>query len=187
MEDAKIVQLYWDRDPDAVDQTAKKYGNYCLSIARNILGNREDADECVNDTYMAAWKSMPPHRPGILSTFLGKLTRNLSFNRYKQLRAEKRGGSELPVVLDELTECIPGRNDVEQEIEYRELVAAIDAFLDMLPAEKRGMFVCRYWYTDSISEIARQFGKRENTVTKTLTRSRMKLRQYLMERGFSVG
>ena len=186
MDDAKIVQLYWDRDPSAVDQTAMKYGNYCHAIAKNILGNYDDADECVNDTYMAAWRSMPPHRPSVLSTFLGKITRNLSFNRYKQIRAEKRGGGELPVVLDELAECVSGEDNLEQTMEYNELVETINLFLASLSSEQRIMFVRRYWYTDSIAEIAKQFGMRENTVTKNLQRSRARLRQYLWERGYEI-
>lgn len=104
MDDGKIVQLYWDRDEQAVPATADKYGNYCASIARNILGSQEDAEECVNDAYLCAWNSMPPHRPKILSVFLGKLTRNVSLNRYKYDTAEKRGGGEVPVVLDEVAE-----------------------------------------------------------------------------------
>ena len=103
MDDAQIVQLYWDRNEQAIHATSDKYGNYCASIAKNILGNQEDAEECVNDTYLNAWNAMPPHRPSILSTFLGKITRNLSFNRYKHNTANKRGGGELPVVLEELS------------------------------------------------------------------------------------
>ena len=105
MDDAKIVQLYWDRNEQAIPATADKYGRYCTSIAKNILGNNEDAEECVNDTYLNAWNSMPPHRPSILSTFLGKIVRNLSFNRYKHNTADKRGGGELPVVLEECRSC----------------------------------------------------------------------------------
>ena len=101
MDDANIVQLYWDRNEQAIPATADKYGSYCTSIAKNILGNNEDAEECVNDTYLNAWNSMPPHRPSILSTFLGKIVRNLSFNRYKHNNADKRGGGELPVVLED--------------------------------------------------------------------------------------
>ena len=103
MDDAQIVQLYWDRDDQAIPATSDKYGNYCTSIAMNILSNQEDAEECVNDTYLNAWNAMPPHRPSILSTFLGKITRNLSFNRYKHNTADKRGSGELPVVLEELS------------------------------------------------------------------------------------
>ena len=142
----------------------------------------EDAEECVNDTYMQAWNSMPTHRPAVLSTFLGKITRNLSFNRYKYERAKKRGGSEIPAVLDELSECISGRDDVEQEMEYKELVMAIDAFLNTQPIKKRRIFVCRYWYADSISDIAKQCGMRENTVSMTLNRLRGKLQRYLIEK-----
>lgn len=186
MEDAEIVQLYWDRDQNAITETATKYGRYCARIAKNILGNDEDAEECVNDTYMNAWDSMPPHRPNTLSTFLGKITRNLSFNRYKYNNADKRGGSEISVVLDELGECVSGSNDVEQEIEYNELVKVIDSFLDTLSQEKRSIFVCRYWYTESISEIARRFNMRENTVSMTLNRIRLKLLKYLTERGYEL-
>ena len=186
MEDSKIVQLYWNRDQSAIAHTAKKYGKYCTKIAKNILGNEEDAEECVNDTYMKAWNSMPDHRPEILSTFLGKITRNLSFNRYKHNHAEKRGGGEIPIVLDELNECVSGTANIEQEIEYQELVMAINEFLATLSADKRVMFVCRYWYADSVSDIAKQYGVRENTVSMTLLRLRRKLEKYLKERGFDV-
>lgn len=129
---------------------------------------------------------MPPHRPNMLSTFLGKITRNLSFNRYKHNNADKRGGSEISAVLDELSECVSGKDNVGQEIEYKELVKAIDSFLDTLSPEKRSIFICRYWYTDSISEIARQFNMRENTVSMTLNRIRLKLQKYLIERGYEI-
>ena len=106
MDDEKIVQLYWDRDERAISATAEKYGSYCAQIARNILGDREDADECVNDAYMSAWGSMPPHRPGVLSAFLGKIVRNLSLNRYRRNTAAKRGGGEAPAVLEEIGELV---------------------------------------------------------------------------------
>lgn len=186
MDDAKIVQLYWDRNEQAISVTANKYGNYCTSIAINILGNREDAEECVNDTYMNAWNSMPPHRPNILSTFLGKIVRNLSFNRYKHNTADKRGGGELPVVLDELSDLVSGKDDVEQESEHKELVKSIDAFLDTLSPEKRSIFISRYWYTDSISEIAVRHGMNDGAVSMTLNRLRLKLHNYLLERGFEL-
>lgn len=186
MDDAKIVQLYWDRDEQAIPATADKYGNYCTSIAKNILGNREDAEECVNDTYMNAWNSMPPHRPSILSTFLGKIVRNLSFNRYKHNTADKRGGEELPVVLDELSDLVSGKDDVEQEINQKELINAIDTFLDSLSPEKRSIFISRYWYTDSISGIAKRHGITDGAVSMTLNRLRLKLHNYLLERGFEL-
>ncbi len=186
MEDTNIVQLYWERDPDAINQTSIKYGSYCKTIARNILDNSQDAEECVNDTYLQAWHSMPPHKPSRLSTFLGKITRNISFNRYNTIHREKRGGYEMPMVLEELSQCVSGKDSVEQELEFKELVIAINEFLAMLPADKRRMFVCRYWYADSVSSIARQFGMRENTVSMTLHRLRGKLRCHLIERGFEV-
>ena len=108
MDDEKIVQLYWDRDERAISATAEKYGSYCAQIARNILGDRGDADECVNDAYMSAWSSMPPHRPGVLSAFLGKIVRNLSLNRYRRNTAAKRGGGEAPAMLEEIGELVSG-------------------------------------------------------------------------------
>ncbi len=186
MDDINIVRLYWDRNEQAITATANKYGNYCISIAKNILGNKEDAEECVNDTYLNAWNSMPPNRPSILSTFLGKIVRNLSFNRYKHNTADKRGGGELPVVLDELTELVSGKDDLEQEIDLKELVKAIDTFLDSLSPEKRSIFISRYWFTDSISEIAIRHGMKDGAVSMTLNRLRLKLHNYLLERGFEL-
>ena len=186
MDDSKIVQLYWDRDEQAIPATSDKYGTYCISIAQNILGNQEDAEECVNDTYMSAWNSMPPHRPKILSVFLGKITRNLSLNRYKQNTAGKRGGGEVPVVLDAIAELVSDTGSVEQEVDRKELVKAIDAFLDRLPTDKRSIFICRYWYFDSVSKIAARFGMTENHVSVTLNRLRVKLHNDLLERGFDL-
>ena len=186
MDDAKIVQLYWDRSEQAIPATADKYGNYCTSIAKNILGSREDAEECVNDTYMNAWNSMPPHRPSVLSAFLGKITRNLSLNRYKHNTADKRGGGQATVVLDEIAEFVSDANSVEQKIDRKELVKAIDNFLDRLPADKKNIFICRYWYFDSISDIASRFGMTENNVSVTLNRLRLKLHNHLLERGFEL-
>ena len=186
MDDAKIVQLYWDRNERAILATADKYGNYCASIAKNILGNHEDAEECVNDTYLNAWNSMPPHRPSILSTFLGKIVRNLSIKRYKHNTADKRGGGQATVVLDEIAEFVSDADSVEQEIDRKELVTAIDSFLDRLPAAKRNIFICRYWYFDSISDIANRFRMTENNVSVTLNRLRLKLHNYLLERGFEL-
>ncbi len=185
LDDEKIVELYWDRDEQAIPATSEKYGSYCMSIAKNILDSHEDAEECVNDTYLNAWNSMPPHRPSILSTFLGKITRNLSFNRYKHNTAHKRGSGELPSVLDELSDLVSG-NDVEKEFDAKELVKAIDTFLGTLTPVKRSIFVCRYWYTDSISRIALQHGMNEGAVTMTLKRLRQKLHNYLSKRGFEL-
>ncbi len=186
MEDEKIVQLYFDRNEQAISETDNKYGNYCNSIARNILGNREDAEECVNHTYLNTWNSIPPHRPKMLSTFLGKIVRNLAFNRYKHNTAEKRGGSEVALVLDELAELISSADDVEKAVEQKELTVLINDFLGGLSSEKRNIFVCRYWYADSVSEIANRFGMTQAAVSMSLQRLRTKLRDYLIIRGYAI-
>ena len=186
MDDTKIVQLYWDRNEQAIPATADKYGSYCTSIAKNILENREDVEECVNDTFLSAWNSMPPHRPSILSTFLGKITRNLSLNRYKYNTADKRGGSKATVVIEEISEFVSDMDNVEQEIDRKELIKAIDTFLSTLSTKKRVVFIRRYWYFDSVSDIATQLGMTENYVSVTLNRLRFKLRNYLLERGFEL-
>ena len=186
MDDVTIVQLYWDRNEQAIPATAEKYGSYCASIAGNILSSREDVEECVNDTYLSAWNSIPPHRPDILSTFLGKITRNLSLKQYRRNTAQKRGSGQAAVVLDEIAEFVSDATSVEQEIDRKELIKAIDSFLDRLPPKKRHIFVCRYWYFDSISHIAERFAMTENNVSVTLNRLRLKLHNYLLERGFEL-
>ena len=183
MEDDKIVQLYWDRNEAAITATSDKYGTYCQTIANNILGSREDAQECVNDTYLQAWNTIPPYRPHILSTFLGKITRNLSINLYKKNKREKRGGGQIALAIDELNEIIADKNS-EAEFDRAELSAAINEFLAMLPEEKCKILVCRYWYAYSIAEIAERFRMKENTVSVTLNRLRQKMREHLIERGF---
>jgi len=183
MDDAKILELYFDRDERAIPATADKYGSYCTSIAKNILGNQEDAEECVNDAYLNTWNAIPPHRPKLLSAFLGKIVRNLAFNRYKRNTADKRGGGEITAVLDELSGCVAGNDDVAQAYEYKEIVAAVNGFLRTLPAGKRNIFVCRYWYTESIADIAARYGMTYAAVTMTLNRLRTKLHNYLTERG----
>ena len=186
MEDDQIVDLYWARSERAVAETAHKYGRYCYSIAYNILLNAEDADESVNDTYMDAWNAMPPHRPSILSTFLGKITRNLSIDRYKANHAEKRGGGSLPVALDELSQCISAPAGIETAVEEQDLAQAIDRFLRTLPSRETTMFLRRYWYVDSISDIAIRYNMKENTVKSILFRTREKLRKYLEQEGIAV-
>lgn len=185
MDDEKIVQLFWDRDETAISEASGKYGAYCLSIALNILGSREDAQECVNDTYLKAWNTIPPHRPEMLSTFLGKITRNLSFDRYRANRREKRGGDKAALVLDELSEVIGDRNSAD-EADRAELAAALNGFLGSVPPDKRRLFVLRYWYAYSVGDIAKRCGMTENNVSVTLNRLRGKLRKYLTERGFDL-
>ena len=184
MEDRRIVELYWQRSEDAIAETASKYGNYLHSIAYQVLSNTQDAEECVNDTYSAAWNAMPPHRPSVLSTFLGKITRRISIDRWRKYSAEKRGGGEVALALDELADCVSGSGSVEEAAERRELKNLIDRFLDALPTTERKVFLCRYWYLDSVSSIAKQFGFSESKVTSMLHRTRAKLRAVLEKEGY---
>lgn len=186
MEDEEIVKLYWERNQAAVAAVSEKYGGYCLSIARNILGSEEDAEECVNDAYFNAWNAIPPHRPEALGAFLGKLTRNLCFNRYKSRRAQKRGGGGAAAVLDELAECVSGADSVEEELDRKELRNAINGYLGGLPEKKRNMFVSRYWYADDIAEIAARHKMTEGAVSMALSRLRGGLKTYLAERGYEL-
>lgn len=186
MEDEEIVNLYWKREERAIEETDKKYGNYCWMIARNILHRAEDAEECVNDTYWKTWKSIPPYRPERFSAFLGKITRNLSFQRYEYYHRKKRGAGEIDLVLDELEPYVSGMESVEEQVLQKELVREINDFLGTLPKQKRMLFVRRYWYVDSISDLAEQFHMTKNHVSVVLLRIRKKLFQHLEERGFDL-
>ncbi len=183
MDDTKIVDLYWTRSESALSETAQKYGSYCRSIAFRILHNDQDSEECVNDTWLGAWNAMPPKRPTVLSTFLGRITRNLSLDRRKRCNAEKRGGGEMAVALEELRECVPAPNGVEAALDDMALTEHIDRFLGTLPAEQRKIFVQRYWYLCSIREIANNCGVRESKVKVTLFRTRQALRESLLKEG----
>lgn len=186
MEDNQIVALYWQRSERAISETAGKYGKYCYTIAYNILYNNEDADESVNDTYMGAWNSMPPNKPDILSAFLGKITRNIALNKWRRKNAQKRGEGQVAVALDELTECIPAGEQVEEKIEAMELARTIDVFLAGLKETERRVFVCRYWYLDPITEICKQFGYSESKVKSMLFRIRNKLQAHLEKEGIFI-
>ena len=186
MEDKQIVSLYWARDPQAIDRSQEKYGPYCLSIARNILRQEQDAEESVNDTWLGAWNAMPPQRPSVLSAFLGRITRNLSLDRYKAARAEKRGGDSFPAALDELSECVPAMGGVEQTMDERELGQAIDRVLRTIPEKQCSLFLRRYWYAESISQIAERYSLKENTVKSILFRTREQLRKFLQKEGVAV-
>ena len=186
MEDKEIIGLYLDRNEQAIAATSEKYGSYCKSISVNILKNDEDAEECVNDTYMKAWNAIPPQIPVIFSAFLGKIVRNISFNRYRQNTSQKRRGSEIPLILDELSEIVSGKESVEDEIDKKELLRAINGFLNSISEYKRGIFIRRYWYSDKVSDIAKRYGKSENSVSVELNRVRKNLREYLLKRGFEL-
>ena len=183
MEDAQIVDLYWARSENAIAEIAARYEKYCYTIAYQILSDEQDADESVNDTWLDAWNTMPPHRPSILSTFLGKITRRLSIDRWRERTAEKRGGGEIALALDELVDCVPSDNNVEREIEAEELGSIINRFIMQMPLLERRIFICRYWYLDSIKSIAVQFVVSESKVKMILHRQRNKLRLYLAKEG----
>ncbi len=183
MEDYQIVALYWNRNEDAIQATAAKYGRYCYTIAFHILSNREDADESVNDTYMSAWERIPPHSPAVLSTFLGKITRRISLNKWRYQTREKRGGGEVPLALDELSECIPSAQSTETLVEQKELSYAINLFIGTLTKSEQDVFVSRYWFLASIKEISLKFGFTEGKVKSMLFRIREKLKKYLSEEG----
>ena len=183
MEDLEIVELYWQRNEEAIKETSKKYGNYCYTIANNILYNNEDAQECVNDTYLGAWNAIPPHHPNVLSTFLGKITRRLSLNKWREKNAIKRGNGEAALSFDELEECIPSNSSIKEELALKELSEAINVFLETLKVDERKVFVCRYFYFESIDEIAFRFSFTPSKVKMMLKRTRDRLKDYLIGKG----
>ena len=184
MDDKSIVDLYFLRNEDAIGLTEEKYGPYCYSIAYNILCNREDAQESVNDTYMTAWNTIPPRRPSVLATFLGKITRHISIDRWRQRSAAKRGGGEVSLALEELSECVAGLENVELEYERKEIMKAYTRFLNDLPAVERRVFLGRYCYMESIEAIASKFGFSQSKVKMLLQRTRIKLRLRFEEEGY---
>ena len=181
MNDTKIIDLYWMRSESAISETAKKYEGYCRSIAFRILHNDQDSEECVNDTWLGAWNAMPPKRPSVLSTFLGRITRNLSLNRWKQYNAEKRGSGEMTVALEELQECVPAPDGVESVLDDMALADALNRFLVSLSPGSQKIFVQRYWYLCSIREIAKNCGVSTSKVKMSLLRSRQDLQKFLQK------
>ena len=186
MDDEKIIALYWERDQNAIAETRKKYGRYCYTIAYKILFSDADAEECENDTYFAAWQSMPPAKPTVLSVFLGSITRRLSLDRLRKRYADKRGGGVTEVSLYELEECIPSGKSIDDTIEEKALSAAISAFLRKLPVAESSVFIRRYWYFESVSEIAKRYGFGESKVKMMLKRTRDKLLDCLEKEGFFI-
>ena len=172
MDDSRIVELYWRRSGDAIAETSRKYGGYCYAIAYNLLSSVRDAEECVNDTWLGAWNAIPDNRPQYLAPFLGKIARRLAFNRVRADRAEKRGGGELPLVLEELGGCVPVVPSAAQAVEDGELEAEINRFLYALPPRDCDVFLRRYWYGESLAEIAGRYGLKLNTVKTSLYRTR---------------
>lgn len=186
MDDSEIVRLFRDRNETALSVTEKKHGKRCMTVANNILKNREDAEDCVNDAYLKLWELIPPHCPKVLGTFLCRIVRNTAINMLKAKKAEKRGSGTAAAAFEELEECIPDISSVERTYESRELLAAVNSFLRQIPVENRRIFVLRYWYCCELSEIAERFGTRKNTVSVILNRTRSRLRKYLEEEGYEL-
>lgn len=179
LDDARIIELFWERSETAVAETEEKYGKYCRYIAYGILRDKAETEECVNDTWLSAWNSIPPTRPNKLSAFLGRITRNLSLNRRDKRLAKKRGGGRTALVLDELAECIPAPKNADRVVENIALTDALNRFLKSLTEEKRRIFLRRYWYMSPVKEIADEYGLTESKVKMTLLRTREELKAFL--------
>lgn len=186
MEDEEILDLYFARDERAVVETDRKYGGYCFTLANSILNNEQDAEETISDTYLKAWHSIPPKRPAIFKMFLAKITRNLSFTRWRSNTARKRGGGEMELVLEELSGCLAAPGGVEDALQARELAQAIRAFLDTLPSREQDIFLRRYFFVEESGSIAQRYGMKPATVLRTLSRTREKLKKYLTQEGYGV-
>ena len=186
MKDAEIVALYWDRDESAIKQTQDKYGAYLSKIAYNILSDFEDSKECVNDTYLSAWNSMPNHRPNVLSTYLGKITRQLSIDVFRKKNSTKRYASEYAVSLEELGDSFSDGATPDQALDAKLLDEAINRFLRTLPVDARNTFIGRYYFFDSLKDVARYCGTSEVRAKSTLIRIRQSLKAYLVEEGFNL-
>ena len=186
MDEKQIIDLYWARSESAIAETQRKYGKFCFQIAYNILANRQDSEECVNDTYLQTWNAIPPKRPNRLAAFLGKITRNLALKKYETYSAKKRGGGQTVLALEELAECIPDPNTVERMVDDRVLTERLNGFLADLAPEARKIFLRRYWNLSSVKEIADAYGIGESKVKMSLMRTRGKLRSFLEQEGIDL-
>lgn len=183
MTDEKIIELFWQRDESAVNETALKYGGYCRVVAGNILPSSEDCEECLNDTWLHAWHSIPPQRPKNLKMFLARIARNLAFDRFRKQTAAKRGGGETALILEELSECISSGNSVENTVLSKEIGVAINKFLGTLSERDRNVFIRRYFFAESTDTIATKYALTANNIMVILTRTRKKLKEYLTGEG----
>lgn len=186
MEDSDIVKLYWKRSERAIGETKTKYGTFCRGVAFRILRDSQDAQECEQDTYLRAWNAMPPQRPNVLQAFLGKIARNAALDRWREGKAEKRGQGQAPVLIDELADCLPDGSGVFAGTSEVELVALLNAFLEQAPREQCHFFVRRYWYGDTVAEIASAYGATESKVKMTLARMREELKVVLTRGGVAL-
>lgn len=186
MTDSEIIELYLRRDERAIAATQERFGKYCEKIARNILTDEQDALECVNDVYLKVWESIPPERPDIFPAYLAALTRRTAISRYRKEKAEKRGGGEVALILGELSELVSDGSSVEKNAERREIIALINRFLEALPEMSRRVFVLRFVCCESVRDIARRFGKSENSVSVSLNRIKNQLKKHLDKEGFDL-
>ncbi|WP_232061358.1 RNA polymerase sigma factor [Paenibacillus odorifer] len=183
VEDSEIIQLYFARNERAVEETSKKYRNYCTRIAHNILSNAEDSEECVNDTFLGAWEAIPPKSPAKLSSFLGRITRNIALNKYDYYMAKKRN-KKFDTILDELNDCLSSSDNVETQYEEAQIAESISKFLYNIKEDQRNIFLRRYWYSDSLADIAARFSISESKTKSILFRTRKKLQIYLQKEGY---
>lgn len=185
MDDVKIIELFFERSEQAINELSNKYGSVCIKVANNILNNKEDAEECVNDAYLGTWNTIPPQKPNPLLSYVCRIVRNLALKKYHFNTAIKRN-STYDVALDELENCIPSATTIEEEMDAIEMARMIDSFLETLDKEKRILFVRRYWCSDSIEDLAKLFGTSKHNVSVKLSRTREKLKKYLIKKGVSI-
>ena len=181
MNDDLIIELYNKRDEKAITESEMKYGKYCFSIANNILGNREDSEECTNETWFVAWKLIPPEIPQMLKMFFGKITRNIAITTYHKNNTQKRGGGQYMLVYDELKECLFDNTAIDEKLMEEELVGYINIFLERLSVKERIIFVKRYFSMEPVESIAKQMNLKDNHVRAMLSRTRAKLKKHLKE------
>ena len=186
MEDAQILDLYLQRDEQAITETDHAYGAYCRSISNGILWDRRDTEEVVADTWLQTWNSIPPQRPRLLKQFLGKITRNLALSRWRSMTAQKRGNGQVELALEELSECIPAACDSESYVNLKMLEAAIDRFLQVQPQRERIVFLRRYFYLESVAAITQRYDLSSANVLQILSRTRRKLKKHLQKEGFDL-
>lgn len=186
MNDAKIIGLYWARDEAAIAETTNKYGPYCFAIAYNILSNSEDSEECLNDTWLKTWNAIPPQKPNHLRLFLARITRNTALDKFRSSTALKRKNSEVTIILEELNDCIPASNSLDDYIAAKDLQDTINRFLHSLPRRDCNIFLLRYFYGDSVKHIAHEYDMTEGNVSTLLFRMRKRLKEHLERNDYII-
>ncbi len=186
MKDFSIIELYWQRDERAILESNRKYGSYCLTVAYNILNNAEDSEECVSDTWLGAWNTIPPARPDRLRAFFAKITRHFAIDRFRKVTAQKRGGGKTALVIEELEECVASYSDTETAFFQKEFERDISRFLRSLPKRERNIFLQRYFFVYSTADIAKTYGMKESNVLVILSRTRSKLKDFLRKEGYTL-